>query len=440
MSEFPNTFRDIFTVAQFLSIQYIWIDCFCIIQGEQGDWEHEAPRMQHVYSHAKLNIGASGARKPSDGCFYKRDPPVKVQVANEDQELYNSLSNRLRDEHTGMCGENLPLFVNWALQDGPLERVVLRKHGSELGSHFRSSPIFQRAWIVQERLLASRMLHLASNKIGLTWECKGCTSREMNEFAPVNESFGPLDKSRSMVNAFDRPGCLHESTSGTENDRIALWRRVLLEYTRAKLTYLSDKSVAIQSVAERIARLRESRYVSGFFIRDLPKALCWHSNYYSDTWKARSEVPSWSWLSVDGVLELGYNYSPCPGELLAALIWPGEANDMFVICRPFVLSRTQAREAAHIHGVWDCQDFTLMSDDVDFKAGQTCFIYLPIAEEGIAAPYYSTVRGIIVAPQPDGAYTRIGAFEKTLSRSRERDRLEFYEKHQKTKPRIHHII
>jgi hypothetical protein len=47
-----RTFKDAVRVTRALNYQYLWIDLLCVIQGDDGDFETEAQRMEDVYSDA----------------------------------------------------------------------------------------------------------------------------------------------------------------------------------------------------------------------------------------------------------------------------------------------------------------------------------------------------------------------------------------------------
>jgi len=55
----PPTIRDAVTIARCLGLQYIWIDCLCIIQDDPIDWEIEAAKMGSYYQSAYYDCGAS---------------------------------------------------------------------------------------------------------------------------------------------------------------------------------------------------------------------------------------------------------------------------------------------------------------------------------------------------------------------------------------------
>jgi hypothetical protein len=66
IKDMPRTFRDVVMLARFLFVQYIWIDSLSIIQGDQHDWETQAPKMSEVYSHAYLTVSVSDATSSAD--------------------------------------------------------------------------------------------------------------------------------------------------------------------------------------------------------------------------------------------------------------------------------------------------------------------------------------------------------------------------------------
>lgn len=69
IDKLPLTFQDTFATVRALGISYVWIDCYCIIQGSEEDWRHEVGRMRDVYAHSVLNIAAADASSPYEGLF-----------------------------------------------------------------------------------------------------------------------------------------------------------------------------------------------------------------------------------------------------------------------------------------------------------------------------------------------------------------------------------
>jgi hypothetical protein len=65
----PQTFRDAIEITLRLGFQYLWIDALCIIQDSPEDWAAESRKVGYIYSHAVMNIAASGSSDSHGGCF-----------------------------------------------------------------------------------------------------------------------------------------------------------------------------------------------------------------------------------------------------------------------------------------------------------------------------------------------------------------------------------
>ncbi len=296
--DFPATFKDAMEVTRQLGFEYIWIDCFCIIQ-EVTDWANEAPQMSEVYSSGILNIGAAHSNGPTGGCFASR----------------GELSLEAR-----------PLYVNWRNpKDRQLRLSTLRPRTEKYdfdGWDIGEAPISKRACVVQERHLCTGMLYYGRTQ--LYWKCR--SSGNVNELWPDPQPKPPQHPSSEGPG----PGTFHlelNQASLAERRTIAgqLWTAALTEFTECALSVASDKLPAIQGIADRISELSASPYTNGVFAFSLPKSLCWENAYHTSAklrdyrWRA----PSWSWASVEGVIRyLTDSLLPESGELLACVLAP----------------------------------------------------------------------------------------------------------------------
>lgn len=148
--EFPATFREAIIVARRLEIRYLWIDCYCIVQSTKfGDSDAdkilEIAQMKRVYANSILNIGATHATRPADGCFRSRDKR-----------------------------ENKPQRLIWTRPDGSKKPTAFQIYSTsdtdeQLDSFYYQHELFTRAWVMQERYLCPRMLHFRKSQ--LYWEC-----------------------------------------------------------------------------------------------------------------------------------------------------------------------------------------------------------------------------------------------------------------------------
>lgn len=131
----PAMFQDAVVTTRELGLEYLWIDSVCIIQGEGGDFDQEAKRMEDVFSSAFCVIAASSAHGQNDG-FLRR------------QRTHREC---LTFEREGFP----PLYVSHFMDD--FRRDVLE------------APLSRRGWVLQERALARRTIYFTDRQT--YWEC-----------------------------------------------------------------------------------------------------------------------------------------------------------------------------------------------------------------------------------------------------------------------------
>lgn len=126
----PPMFKDAVAATRRLGLQYLWIDSICIIQGDGGDFDEESKRMEDVFSNAFCVIAACSAEGQNERFLDRRiDPRQCLTFGFEGQPaLYLS---RFNDD---------------------FERDVLE------------SPLSQRGWVLQERVLARRTIHFTNGQ------------------------------------------------------------------------------------------------------------------------------------------------------------------------------------------------------------------------------------------------------------------------------------
>lgn len=135
LEKLPAMFKDAVVTTRELGLEYLWIDTICIIQGEGGDFDQEAKRMEDVFSSAFCVIAASSASGQHDGFLSRKDQQREC----------------LTFEHAGTP----PLYVSRFMDD--FNKDVLE------------SPLSRRGWVLQERALARRTIYFTSRQT--YWEC-----------------------------------------------------------------------------------------------------------------------------------------------------------------------------------------------------------------------------------------------------------------------------
>lgn len=138
-SDIMPTFKDAIDVTRALGVQYLWIDSLCIIQDSQRDWLDESAIMSDVYRFSYCNIAAAHATSDAKGLFVDRKPPLTLPGCFGRTEFESKMLNGPVDGDQG--GKT---FM------GPYGKDEYRMAWQEL----RDSPLYKRAWVVQEVSLA----------------------------------------------------------------------------------------------------------------------------------------------------------------------------------------------------------------------------------------------------------------------------------------------
>lgn len=248
-SELPISFRDAIVTARALGLQFLWIDCYCIIQSgleSHSDWVKESALMRQVYSNSFVHIGATDARSPFEGCFRRRDHKHRASTS-EVAVMWRP-------------GASFPRAV-YRLRPSKSARWM-DTHGkpTDLFSH----ALFERAWVFQERLLAPRMLHFT--KDGISWECSGYRDHMANEDSPSGFF------SACARNPNRRPFSLSPERHhiGDSSEFVRLYGNLIELYSRMHLTRpMQDKFVAFGGIAEKLASRFDTQYFAGCFRRDI---------------------------------------------------------------------------------------------------------------------------------------------------------------------------
>ncbi|KAH8645956.1 heterokaryon incompatibility protein-domain-containing protein, partial [Tricladium varicosporioides] len=292
ISTLPRVFRDAIALTKLFGIRYLWIDRLCIIQDSDEDWSHEAQLMQKVYASSYCSIAASDADDPSKGCFFDRCPEVVT----------------------------------------PWKRMIKDGEDSDedrKGDEYSSTSLYGRGWVLQESILAPRILHCSNRQ--LYWECP---SNVCCETFPTGllEQFWVMDDLFQMRRLLAAPaagyarlhhgpkspqtgGSSDHSEEETADAPMPLshqtWLCTVEIYTRCQLTYPKDKLIAISGIAG-VFHPSLGTYCLGLWKDHLSMGLLWSlaeppslmTTLRLATGPKRHNrpyrAPSWSWASVDG--------------------------------------------------------------------------------------------------------------------------------------------
>lgn len=416
----PN-FQDAIFMTRQLGFRYVWIDSLCIIQGSKEDWDNEAPTMNKVYRNAFLTLGAMASPHCYGGLFRRRNP-----------DMTSPCPFRLRTEEAGDMECLLVKSDFWEVQ-------------------VRHAPLSQRAWVVQERILAPRSLYFGESQ--LFWECRQQHACELfPEGVPhvfISEVKEPQAVDVVSVKAFQATlrRLTNEALDGDHSDDdgkdweprqyerpYEVWNDIMESYAKCDLTNPDDKLVAISGVVKDFAHAIDDEYVAGLWRKNIINGLLWVAKDELSPLGAVPSVrpemyraPTWSWASLDApgtrakagerglhsdyAQVLGIHVEPRAGDPTAAV-----RHACLHVRGHLVKTRRSPLSAA-----WPC--FGEFTPDMEELAGDD-FFCLPLRDQTIDGESY--LIGLVLAPSPEGdetmspccdkcsgkdLYVRVGVFD-----------------------------
>lgn len=255
-SELNRTFQDAVLVTRALGLRYLWIDSLCIIQDSDADWQRESSLMGSIYSGGVINIVADAAEDGDQGFLSKRSPssfPYALPGEKFQGTLFMKPSKRER----------------WIEYSGNLRR---------------------RAWVLQEYTLSACSIRYNMN--GLVWECRcGChyDSEVIFEENQVRRAVRDLKKLPLQIGSVSPL-----SPTNKISEVMAVWRKIVSEYSKKELTNETDVLPALSGLASLIHSATGDQYLAGIWRLDLPGALRWVPE--SPDWRSSTYLaPTWSW-------------------------------------------------------------------------------------------------------------------------------------------------
>lgn len=299
ISDIPSrTFREAIQITRHCKLRYIWIDCLCIVQGENSegrnlDWEMEAGKMADIYAGGAFNIAVTHARNSEKSLFpVRRDiitPVVRAPVVKETIVLWLD------------CEEKFRRDVEY-------------------------SELLSRGWVYQEVLLTPANLFCTAKE--MWWSCSHTTLSQSFPRGAVNVwGARPYEVQFNNDDEVDA-GCLcadifrqGKQSMQTPEERksptrgLDLWSNVVLSYTRTSVTAGDDRLVAIAGVANLFStlfpkELQISEYNAGVWSTPgssdgLISQLSWRGLSFPDRpYSApRHPIPSWSPMSFPGEVQ-----------------------------------------------------------------------------------------------------------------------------------------
>jgi hypothetical protein len=393
----PTTFRDALQfAARFPYVGFIWIDTLCIIQDDEADWLEQSARMGDIYKDAFINISATAATNSGEGLSFSRRP----ELLFENEVVLNigglpgaatSSVPRMSTEHSVEL-ENISFGVggNKAVaissQDEAFQKPdhgILRRCTildiSVWTDRVDKAPVNQRGWVIQERLMAPRVLHFCRDRVA--WECREFEAAEgLPEGTPnyiaTAESIQECNRFKALEDIIEGRRLRHSHLQGYDDPdphlqptvySLELWHRIVELYCKTALTDPKDRLIALAGIARSVSKKIEAsikplyegsagsttpalpRYIAGIFSFCIVSQLLWYidplydsmedSLRYMTTAASSYCAPSFSWACITAI---GIRFAEITDQDLlitieSASVIPAKGSDEFGLL-----------EAAHI--------------------------------------------------------------------------------------------
>lgn len=294
LNDLSKTFRDAVTTAREMNVRYLWIDSMCIVQNDLADWEKESVKMGSYYSNALFNIAAVSASNGSEGCFFDHNTfeitpcPTKIVIPGKKLRVLDGF---------------LKASTSW----DPVDQVAA----------FQRPPLWQRAWVLQERMLSNRLLMFSNMQ--MSWKCRQEDASEIfpegsTRHSDINKVDMMLQSALVGLKKFRSPSCDVQNMRadpsearnwefGTDEELKQLydsWYNLVTLYGKCGFTVASDIFPAISGIASFMKRATQDSYVAGLWARDLHRGLLWNTpdSTMSKPDPRHYRAPSWSWASL----------------------------------------------------------------------------------------------------------------------------------------------
>lgn len=264
MSALSATYLNAIQITRAIGVRYLWIDSLCIVQDSVDDWRHESMMMGEIYKRALFNIAAIGSVDQSPGFLFEKDAS-------------QLLPHRFKDAYH--------------------QYVVIRTHFWD--KEIDSAPLNCRAWVLQERVLAPRVLYFHQKR--LFWEC-----RQMRRCEGFPEGSSSVLWSSTNLKRLVPNFQPHQYGDDCSVMQWQFWGEVVTAYSKCFMTQPGDKLLALSGIATEMKQLLHYRYLAGLWEELLPYELLWKASQRSIADGRHSRTvenyvaPSWSWASVEG--------------------------------------------------------------------------------------------------------------------------------------------
>lgn len=256
-------------MLQRFRVEYLWIDCMYIIQGDSADWVREASCMASIYKNATFTISATHCNGSIDSLC--SDPSQIVPAT-----------------HVGDLPGGTPVHLEQHLPH------PFRYNGLEYFDNpmHPSLLLLSRGWVYQEVLLSPRTLYFLANEI--MWRCRKHTVCQCARYDFDERGYDPQVPLNTIP---DSAGPFYYSKRGCRPTAGRTWNSIVQTYSSKDLSYPQDRLPALAGIAEEYANATGDTYVCGLWWHEITEGFGW-SRGSAVAPRPETNLPTWSWASI----------------------------------------------------------------------------------------------------------------------------------------------
>lgn len=270
LTKMPAACRDAILVTRALGLKWLWIDAFCIIQGNNADWHNEAAEMAGVYGNAFVTIIPLRSLSSHDGFLDQLKMSAEAKVP-----FKSSIDPSVEGYYT--------------LRVSPDEQDIHDTLERELcASKWQS-----RGWTYQEDAMSLRKLYFGETDI---------------YFRCGSQRTIACQTTARMPSGLDGESWLLEERGETTTIAYkSSWYKSVEHFSARDLTFKTDALPAISAIAKMHCNGIQEDYQCGLWRSDFHNGVLWGSKYGNSspdehmkklTAQSGYVAPSWSWASA----------------------------------------------------------------------------------------------------------------------------------------------
>jgi hypothetical protein len=253
----PGVIQDSIVFLKAIEEAYLWVDCLCIVQDDADRKHQDIQQMDVIYSHAALTLVALSATDANAAI-----PGIRAGS---------------RDE--------------W--QPKPFGNFRYVQAALPLNQALQMSPLDDRAWTMQERMLSRRCIYFTNQQA--YFQCLHGVKAEI----PAADHQVAYGAQQLLSNPLAR---MHRFEDKWKGEEFAIYSHLVQEYTRRQLSYDSDILNAFSGVAGALTKYGSGEFHYGIPRRAFALALLWYptaqlKRRYVDK---KPFLPSWAWAGWVG--------------------------------------------------------------------------------------------------------------------------------------------